>query len=238
MYLAIDTSTKYAGVALWAEGRVLRSDTWHSMHSHTAELMPAIQELLSGAEVPLSALQGIAVATGPGGFSTLRAGLSVAKGLAFPLSLPVVGVSTLEASAYPYRETSHVICPVLESGRTLVAWARFQSKQGALHRLTPDRVTEPPALLALTGRHTLFCGEGAAAYRDQLEEALGHRAHFVEEADSSSRLSGLVEVGAARLTAGESDPLAGLQPHYLRAPGITTPRPPKAVTYGGTPKPR
>ena len=238
MYLAIDTSTKYGGVALWAEGGVLRKAAWHSMHSHTAELMPAIQELLKGVGVAVSALEGIAVATGPGGFSTLRAGLSVAKGLAFPLRLPVVGVSTLEASAYPYREASYIICPILESGRTLVAWARFQSKQGALHRLTPDRVTEAPALLALTGRHTLFCGEGAAAYRELLQEALGGRAHFAEEADPSSRLSGLVEVGVARLAAGESDPLAGLQPHYLRAPGITAPRPPRPVKYGATAKPR
>jgi tRNA threonylcarbamoyladenosine biosynthesis protein TsaB len=238
MYLAIDTSTKYAGVALWATGNVLRRTTWHSMYSHTAELMPAIQELLRGAGVAVSALKGIAVATGPGGFSTLRAGLSVAKGLAFPLSLPVVGVSTLEASAYPHRNAGQIICSMVESGRTLVAWARFQSKHGVLRRLTPDRVTEAPALLAFTGRHTLFCGEGAVAYRDQLEGALGHRAHFIEEADPSSRLFGLVELGAARLAAGESDPLAGLQPHYLRAPTTSTPRPPRFVKQGGTAKPR
>ena len=238
MYLAIDTTTKYAGVALWADGSMLRSATWHSTHSHTAELMPAVQELLSGAGVAVSSLEGVIVATGPGGFSTLRAGLSVAKGLAFSLSLPVVGVSTLEASAYPYRKASRIICPILESGRSLVAWARFQPKQGALHRLTPDRITEPPALLALTGRHILFCGEGAPAYRDQLEESLGHRAHFVESDEPSSRLPGLVEVGAARLVAGQSDPLAGLQPHYLRAPTTSTPRPPRLVKYGGIAKSR
>ena len=172
------------------------------------------------------------MATGPGGFSALRAGLSVVKGLAFALSLPVVGVSTLEASAYPYRDLGYPICALLEAGRSLVAWARFQQTAQGWRRRTPDRVTASEALLGATGRHTLFCGEGLPLHRERLAEAMGARAHFAQEPAPPLRVLGLALLGAARLDAGESDRLASLQPRYLRAPGITRPREPRPVRRG------
>ncbi len=130
MYLIVDTSTKFGAVGLWRDGLLRRVEAWHSRQSHTAELMPAVDSVLSKEGHSPAELQGIAVATGPGGFSALWAGLSVVKGLAFALSLPVVGVSTLEASAYPYRDMGYPICALLEAGRSLVAWARFQQTGG------------------------------------------------------------------------------------------------------------
>ena len=87
MYLIIDTSTKHAAAGLWRDGLLVRTAAWRSRRHHTVELMPAIERLLAEESASPDSLLGIAVATGPGGFSALRAGLSVAKGLAFALSL-------------------------------------------------------------------------------------------------------------------------------------------------------
>ena len=237
MYLIIDTTTRHGAVGLWRDGYLVRSASWHARHNHTAELMPAIDAALAHEEAEVSDLQGVAVATGPGGFSALRAGLSVAKGLALGLPLPVVGISSLEASAYPHRDLGYPVCALLESGRGLVAWARFQQTSQGWRRRTPDRITDEDTLLSARGRHTLFCGEGVAAYSHRLMEALGARAHLVQEPAPLGRLLGLAALGAARLEAGEHDRAASLQPHYLRAPGITTPKPPRPVKYGGRARP-
>ena len=232
MYLVIDTPSRYGAAGIWRDGALARLASWRSQHNHTADLMPAIESLFALERLSLTGLEGIVVTSGPGGFGALRAGMSVAKGLATALETPLVGVSTLEASAYPYREAGYPLCPLLEAGRGQVAWARFQQTTRGWVRRTPDRVTSDDALLRSTARHTLFCGEGAPAYAGRLREAMGARAHLLLQATPLDRLQGAASIGVARLLAGEADPLAALQPHYLRPPGITPPRPPRPVRYG------
>ena len=233
MYLVIDTSTHYGAVGLWSGGTLVRAHAWHSRSNHTAELMPAVEGVMGASRVTPKDLTGIAIAHGPGGFSALRAGLGVAKGLAFALGLPVVGVSTLEASAYAYRGVGLRICALIDAGREIVAWARFQQAADGWKRLTPDRITPLEAMLDSRGRHTLYCGEGAAKHAGAIGLALGGRAHVVDDAVPLPRLLGVAELGAARLDKGEADLIATLAPRYLRSPGITRPKAAAAVRKGG-----
>ena len=232
MYLIIDTPTKYGAAGIWRDGGLVRLMSWKSWHNHTAELMPAIESLLAMEGLAPTGLEGVVVTSGPGGFGALRAGMSVAKGFATALQVPLVGVSTLEASAYPYREAGYTVCPLLEAGRGQVAWARFQQTAGGWVRHTPDQVTSGQALLISTARRTLFCGEGVQVYAKLLREAMGARAHLLSHAIPLDRLEGAAAIGSARLSSGEADSPAALQPHYLRPPGITPPRPPQPVRYG------
>ena len=126
MLLAIDTSTAYAGVLLWDDGRPVYSLTWRSAYNHTSLLMPAVRQSLQQLGISARELEAVAVALGPGGFSALRVGISAAKGLALPWGTPLVGVGTLEAEAYPYAETGSPVCPLLNIGRRDMAWACYQ----------------------------------------------------------------------------------------------------------------
>ena len=233
MYLVIDTSTHYGAVGLWSDATLHRSQTWHSRSNHTAELMPAVEALLGAVHLAPKDLTGIAIAHGPGGFSALRAGLGIAKGLAFASGVPVVGVSTIEASAYPHRGLGMRMCALIDAGRDIVAWARFEQTDDGWRRLTPDRITPLDAMLSSRGRHTLFCGEGVVKHADAIRQALGDRAHLIEEAAPLSRLLGVAELGALRLDHGDSDPVAAIAPRYLRSPGVTRPATPTAVRKGG-----
>jgi tRNA threonylcarbamoyladenosine biosynthesis protein TsaB len=227
VYLIIDTSTHNGAVGLWREGVLFRTVAWSSRNNHTAELMPAVDALLGTASAVPGGLAGLIVARGPGGFSALRAGFGVAKGLAFSVSLPIAGISSLEATAYPFGGLGMPVCPLIGAGRGLVAWARFQRTDAAWLRRTPDRVTSIEALLAARGRHMLFCGEATHALAEDLREAMGDRAHIVEPHSPGLRLEGLAALGAARLDNGDADPIASLRPHYLRAPSIGQPRVPQ-----------
>jgi len=237
-YLIIDTSANHGSVAVWAEGELRRVLSWSSRHNHTSDLVPAIKRVVGDAGLTVSDVAGIAVAAGPGGFSALRAGLGAAKGLSFATGAPVVGLSTLEATAYPYRSLGFPICAMIGAGRDLVGFARFQLLDGWWTRRSPDRVSPVARVLAASGRHTLFCGEGAATYAAELAEAMGARAHVAADEPSLTRLRGLAELGAARLDGGDVDATAALAPHYLRPPGITRPKRPRSVRYGAAPKAR
>jgi tRNA threonylcarbamoyladenosine biosynthesis protein TsaB len=230
VYLAIDTSTKFGGVALCDAGVIVRSQSWFTRHNHTVELMPAVQRLFEHQGLGIRDVQGIGVSQGPGGFSAVRAGLSVAKGLAFPLSIPVVGCSSLESIAYVYRCVGFPICPVTELGRDLLGWAYFATTEHGWERITPDRVGSTADFIhAVRRRHTVFCGDPVGILSSALNEAMGDRAHLIINSGGLDRLQGLAEVSSRRLGQGEADSIYSLSPHYLRPPGITQPNPPRRV---------
>lgn len=232
MRLIIDTSTKNAGIALWSDDRLVRTTTWQSRKHHTVELMPAIQRLLEEESMAPNDLKAVAVAIGPGGFSALRAGISVAKGLGFALSIPVSGINTLEAAAYPYRHLGHPICSILQLGRDLVSWARFNQSSLGWTRMHPDKIGSIETLLEQKGRHTIFCGEGLYEHREELTKVMGQKAHLAGEATAIERLLGIALLSNAQSTLGTTTPLASLQAHYLRAPRITEAKAPRPIILG------
>ena len=230
-YLVIDTSTHHGAAAFWRDG-LSRSVSWRSRNNHTAELMPAVRWLTEAEGVAPDALDGLVVSVGPGGFSALRTGIGVAKGLAVAWSLPVAGVSTLEASAYPCRAAAERICAVLPAGRGVVAWAVYGVSGGSWRALGEEQVSLIPEFAAAQSGATLFCGESAADVADALRERMGADARFVTESAPLARLAGAAELGAAMLASGAAGGAAAIAPRYLRSPRITPPSPPKPVSGG------
>ena len=100
MILAIDTATRMASIALYDATGVLAEETWRSQNNHSVELMPAVMRLVERQQKTLSDISGVAVSLGPGSFTGLRSGLSLAKGLCLALQTPIVGVPTLQVTAY------------------------------------------------------------------------------------------------------------------------------------------
>jgi tRNA threonylcarbamoyladenosine biosynthesis protein TsaB len=221
MLLSIDTSTRYAGVALSDEERVVSCRLWYSRINHTAELMPAVAQSLESQNVSANELEGVAVALGPGGFSSLRVGLSVAKGLVAASSLPLVGVGTLNLEARPYLETGMAVCAMLDAGRGEVATAKFDS-----HGLAAGEETiwPPDELLDSITEPTQFCGEGVIPWVSLIKERLGPKALVMASPSPGARLWSLATIARERLAAGITDEPASLEPNYLRMPSIGQPK--------------
>src|SRR5579864_8252107 len=109
MMLAIDTSTNYACLALSENTTLLAELNWRVGQRHGSETLERVQWLLREANVDLGAVDGVAVATGPGSFNGLRVALATAKSLAFALSVPLYGIPTLDVIAWGGRQSPHPI---------------------------------------------------------------------------------------------------------------------------------
>ena len=229
MLLAIDTSTRYAGVALWLDGRVVASHCWYSQRNHTAELMPAIQALFERSGACLEEMEGIAVALGPGGFSALRVGISAAKGIALPKSTPLAGVGTLEIEAYPFAGLGLPVCALLDAGREEVATGTFGNASGSWTRLKEERVCTLEELVESIGEPTLLCGEGVPNRSQELRRLLGKNGLVMGPHSPAGRLWALAELGSKRLEKGEADAMEAIQPMYLRRPTIGAPKSPQRI---------
>lgn len=194
--LAIDTSTGQAGIALAApDGAYVHS--WPADRAQTTTVLPEIDRMVSAAGMQPVDITGLVVATGPGTFTGLRVGLAIAKGIVVATGVPLVGIPTLDIvfAAHPDED----IVAVLPAGRGRVVWQRRGE--------APVNASMPEFIEAMAGLRV--AGELAPDQQVMLEQAgidfqPEHREPYV-----------LLQMGEAKLSAGEVDDPVTLEPTYL-----------------------
>ncbi len=221
MELSIDTASEVASVALSREGDLQAETTWRCRRNHTVELLPTIDALLAQGAVDRADLTAVFVCTGPGMYTGLRVGVSTAKGLAYALGLPALGVGRLELDAYPHAAFPGPVVAVHRAGRGELAWAAYRADPW--REVVAPRLSDPEALVRWARRRTLFVGEIDDALAERLRES--GKATVASPAAATRRAGALAELAYARLAVGRSDDVALLRPVYLRPPAITPPNP-------------
>ena len=137
--LALETSAKAVSAAVSENGRILASGYQDTGLTHSRTLMPIVEHILKNTDLKLSDMDAIAVAVGPGSFTGIRIGVSAAKGLAFSVDKPAVGVSTLAAMARNAAFFDGLIVCAMDARRNQVYNALFLAHDGVLTRQCPDR---------------------------------------------------------------------------------------------------
>ena len=224
MLLAIDTSTDTASLALAQDNTVLAELTWRSKQNHTTQLLPNLNQLFTLTGITAKDLTAIIVAQGPGSFNGLRVGISAAKGLAFSLGIPIVGINSLEVAAYQYAETGLPVCAIFNAGRSEVATATYRKKYGKWQQLVKADIVTVEYLCKHITKKTMFCGEFLPAVTEQIITLLKSKAVIPPQIPDFKRASFLLELGKQRLDAGDVDNAVTLQPIYLRRPPIGAPK--------------
>ena len=171
--LGIDTSTKFCNLGLIEDENILIEYTINGLKKkHSSILVPAIKNLLKTIDLKMEEINGIAVSMGPGSFTGLRIGLSVAKGLCYACSLPLLGIPTLDAMAFSLKEIPYLICPILESKKDEIYDVVFRGGD-ILHRVMDYKCEDIQSLLArlsLLKEKIIFLGDGIKKYRDNIKE--------------------------------------------------------------------
>lgn len=224
-FLAIETSTRAVGVAVGGgagPGAVLRIE---GPPRHAEHLMPIVSSCCAHAGVALADLDGIAVDTGPGLFTGLRVGVATAKALGFALGKRLVGVSSLDALAWPLRYGGGTVAAVLDARRGQCFWAVYRCGDGHVQLLTEPAVDVPEEVLAGLekyrdvgpGRRGLVAvGDGALRYASVLGAASG-----IELGDSAlahPSPEGVLALAEARASRSE-----WVAPEHLRATYLSAP---------------
>src|SRR6266508_958254 len=124
LLLAIDTSTSQAGVALY-DGAVRFEATWEAGRSHSQQAMPMIQRGMELTGRMASEIAAVAAARGPGSFTGVRVGLTLARSLGFALSVPALGVCSLDVLAEGQEPSELPVRPLLDIGRGRFATAEY-----------------------------------------------------------------------------------------------------------------
>jgi tRNA threonylcarbamoyladenosine biosynthesis protein TsaB len=214
MILAIDTSTEWVGLALFDGEQVICEQTWKSHNHHTVELVPAIDQLLKRVGVKQTDLSGLGVALGPGSFTSLRIGVTVVKGLAMALKLPVVGVHSLDILATGQPAMEIPLWAVLHAGRGLLAFSPYLHDGTEWVRQADAVVITARDLEERITGSVYMCGE----MTPQERQILGRKWKTVKVASPSNCLRSpavLAELTWKKLQADEVDDPISLSPIYL-----------------------
>lgn len=219
MLLAIDTSTDVSGIALRNERSVLAECVWFSGRRHGEQVMPMIDHLLRDVDVLPADLRAVTVAKGPGSWSGLRVGMSIAKALAIAGELPIIGVPTLDVLAYGLRHHAPQIVPLVRLGRDRYGAAVYRSAP-AWERVTPFQnlaLRELPGLVDRVNQ-ALVCGDVDDAAQQLLGERFGATVHFAHGSDNVRRAAVLADLAWQRWQHGDVDDVGTLEPLYLGNP--------------------
>lgn len=218
MILAIDTATQYASLALSRVDAVFAEETWFSGRNHTVELAPRIERLLKLANLQVADLTALAVTLGPGSFTGVRIGLAMAKGLALPYRLPVVGIPTLEITAYPFKTNGLPVWAIAAAGRGRILAACYSTIDEQWQAFDHPRLTTVEALAAQIDAPVLCAGELDEAVAQTLQRQTDHKAQVVSPAARLRRAGYLAEIAAQRLEIGAQDDPDALVPIYVSTP--------------------
>ncbi len=216
--LAFESSSVSASVALVEDEKLIAQAFQNCGLTHSRTLLPMAESLLQNSCVPLSDIDVLAVAHGPGSFTGVRIGVAVVKGLAFAAGKPCVGVSTLEAMAFGARALGGRICCVMDARAGQVYNALFNVSRGSVERLCPDRAIPLCELTEEIGSEEYFLvGDGAELCYNSLKEACAGLRLAVPELRYATGY-GVAAVGLKHAQAGSTISPQQLDAFYLRRP--------------------
>jgi tRNA threonylcarbamoyladenosine biosynthesis protein TsaB len=220
--VALDTTARAGSVALAIDGSVIEARSGDASRTHGERLPGDILDLLTAHGLRAADIDVYAVAAGPGSFTGLRVGIASIQGLALAHTRRVVAVSALDALAH--------IAARDRSSSTSLTGALIDAQRGeifgALYRtnveVAPPLVSSPRQAIAewkplLAGADMLAIGDGAARYRDVLEDALGERVRFSEPL-MPQLAPAIAEIAYQLAASGATIAPHAIVPIYIRRP--------------------
>ena len=199
IWLGIDTANTPLSVAIVKDGQLLVEENSAMAVNHSLRAMPAVEELLAKAGITPSEIDAIAVSEGPGSYTGVRIGVTIAKTLAWTLGKPLVGVSSLKALATNALFFNGLICPIIDARRNNVYAGAYRLDAGRLTEVIEDghySLEEFIHQLEQQEGSMLFIGKDTEMHEQQITEQLGERAMIAPLHFNLPRASSLIYMAA------------------------------------------
>lgn len=197
IWLGIDTANTPLSVAIVKDGEVITEENTSTKVNHSLRAMPAIEEAFKRANMTPDQIDCIAVSEGPGSYTGVRIGVTIAKTLAWTLQKPLIGVSSLQALAMNAQLHEGLVCPLFDARRNHVYAGLYEITKGHLHAQMEDQHLSIEALLTRVkelNRPVLFVGKDVSMYQELITEQLGDLALIAPYALNIPRASSLISL--------------------------------------------
>lgn len=220
LILSCDSSGPAVSAALWNNDQLIAETMIQCGRPHATTLMPMLGDLLDQCDRTTADIDAFACAIGPGSYTGIRIGVSSIKAMAYAAGRPAVGVSTLEAMAWPYAACPGlVVCPAIDARNQRVfagAWFEGQPILTEANYLAADFVDALSNLSNQPAGFLLVGHRSSAFYLPDGNPVLA-KTFLAPVAFAQSRASAIAEIASIRLAEGLEAPPQKLMPQYLSA---------------------
>lgn len=215
--LHIETSTSVCSVAVSEDGQCIFQQEDHSGPNHAERLGTMVDEAMSFTDSHAIPFDAVAVSCGPGSYTGLRIGVSMAKGICYGRDLKLIGVPTLELLCVPVllrrpdMEAEALLCPMLDARRMEVYAGIYDRSLQAVRPIGADVVTAETYKAWLDAHPVYFFGNGAS----KCMETINHpNAHLIEGIEPVAKW--MQPLAEKRLLNGLTEDVAYFVPFYLK----------------------
>lgn len=214
--LCIETATKMCSVALYKGENLLAIKEQGGAYAHAENLTVFIQQVISDAQISFNQLSAIAVSKGPGSYTGLRIGVSTAKGLAYALNKPIIGIDTLTSMANLARQKinyqNEFLCPMIDARRMEVYCAIFDQNQNIIKPISADIITENVFDKYIGESKIVIFGDGS----QKCKELFKNKTNYIFLQDEFISAKGLIIPALKKLNNNELDDVVYFEPFYLK----------------------
>jgi tRNA threonylcarbamoyladenosine biosynthesis protein TsaB len=215
--LAIETSSRVGSVALVDDGQVLTGETFEHGLQHAARIVPAIDELCRQFGKTAGDIAEIYVSAGPGSFTGLRIGITLAKTLAFATGAAVVAVPSVRVLVENAPDEAGNVMIVLDAKRDQIFTARFEWQEGNWIERDPARLDSLANVLSQSPRPVYLLGEGIP-YHQKFIPANDPQIHILDSVLWRPRAECVAKIGWQIARSGGFCDVLKLVPIYIRRP--------------------
>lgn len=223
--LHIETSTSACSVAVSEDGQNIFRKEDLKGPSHAVSLGVFVDEALSFADSHALPLDAVAVSCGPGSYTGLRIGVSMAKGVCYGRNLRLIGIPTLKILCVPvllYHDElpdDALLCPMIDARRMEVYAAVYDRALRSVRDIAADIVDEHSYADYLQEHPVYFFGNGAAKCKEKLTHP---NAHFID--DIQPLASMMFPLAEKAIAEGRFEDVAYFEPFYLKEFVAGTPK--------------
>ena len=212
--LNIETSTTVCSIAVGVDGKLASVNEINDGYSHAEEIEGLIEKSIKEADISLKDLDAISVSKGPGSYTGLRIGVSIAKGLCFGLKVPLISVPTLEALArHPkLSEFPHSFKIPMLDARRMEVYSCVLNDTNEVVEPTAAVIIDENSFVNILKKPTLFFGPGSEKCNPTFTE--NENAVFVSNILPSA--SQMVNLSETKYIENQLEDLAYFEPFYLK----------------------
>ena len=213
LFLALETSSKNCSVAVFNnQDLVAIKEQYSDKYSHSESIIGFIRHVINSANISLTHIDAIVLSKGPGSYTGLRIGTSVAKGLCYSLNIPLISVSTLRSMAYSISKKirSTFFCPMIDARRMEVFSAIYDENNKELRKVSAI-IVDKYTYQDFSNNQIIFFGDGAKKCKSIIHN---NHAQFIENVYPSARNLGFF--AHRKFINNEFEDVAYFEPYYLK----------------------
>ena len=183
--LAVETSSKVCGVALFEDDKLIKEEILEDENTHSVKLMPLIEKLLKETNISLEEIELFAADKGPGSFTGIRIGIATIKAFMDAKNKKGIGITSLECLAYNIKENG-MICSLIDARNDNVYYGVFEKKDEKILECKEQDFSNINELLEKiknVNEKITFIGSGAIVHNEKISQQLKNNVRFIENED-------------------------------------------------------